>query len=95
MEHGNILLAHAMLYLAAAVAAAVAAHRLGLASVAGYLIAGVAIGPFGLALVGQAVEPFKGLLLALFFISSSSRGRPASRPTRDPSSSCCCSTIAC
>jgi predicted Kef-type K+ transport protein len=40
MEHGNILLTHAMLYLAAAVAAAVAAHRLGLASVAGYLIAG-------------------------------------------------------
>src|SRR5688572_813547 len=46
MEHGNILLTHAMLYLAAAVFAAVAAHRLGLASVAGYLLAGVAVGPF-------------------------------------------------
>ena len=34
----------ALLYLAAAVVAAVAAHRLGLASVAGYLIAGVAMG---------------------------------------------------
>jgi glutathione-regulated potassium-efflux system ancillary protein KefC len=54
MEHGNILLTHAMLYLAAAVIAAVVAHRFGLASVAGYLIAGVAIGPFGLGLVGQA-----------------------------------------
>ena len=72
MEHGNILLTHAMLYLAAAVFAAVAAHRLGLASVAGYLIAGVAIGPFGLALVGQArdVSAFAelGVVFLLFVI---------------------------
>ena len=72
MEHGNILLTHAMLYLAAAVFAAVAAHRLGLASVAGYLIAGVAIGPFGLGLVGQAqdVRAFAelGVVFLLFVI---------------------------
>lgn len=72
MEHGNILLTHAMLYLAAAVTAAVIAHRFGLASVAGYLIAGVAIGPFGLGLVGQAqdVRAFAelGVVFLLFVI---------------------------
>src|SRR6187455_3838837 len=61
-----------MLYLAAAVFAAVAAHRLGLASVAGYLIAGVVIGPFGLGLVGQAqdVHAFAelGVVFLLFVI---------------------------
>src|SRR5688572_19158419 len=61
-----------MLYLAAAVFAAVAAHRLGLASVAGYLIAGVVIGPFGLGLVGQAedVRAFAelGVVFLLFVI---------------------------
>jgi len=72
MEHGNILLTHAMLYLAAAVVAAMAAHRLGLASVAGYLVAGVVIGPFGLALVGQEkdVHAFAelGVVFLLFVI---------------------------
>ena len=72
MEHGNILLTHAMLYLGAAVFAAVVAHRLGLASVAGYLLAGVAIGPFGLGLVGQAqdVRAFAelGVVFLLFVI---------------------------
>lgn len=56
MEHGNILLTHAMLCLAAAVFAAMAAHRLGLGSVAGYLVAGVVIGPWGMALVGQVQD---------------------------------------
>ncbi len=72
MEHGSILLTHAMLYLAAAVFAAVVAHRLGLASVAGYLIAGVAVGPFGLGLVGNAqdVRAFAelGVVFLLFVI---------------------------
>ncbi|HYC35028.1 MAG TPA: monovalent cation:proton antiporter-2 (CPA2) family protein [Usitatibacter sp.] len=72
MEHGNILLTHAMLYLAAAVFAAVAAHRFGLASVAGYLIAGVAIGPFGAGLVGhpEDVRAFAelGVVFLLFVI---------------------------
>ena len=61
-----------MLYMAAAVFAAVVAHRLGLASVAGYLIAGVAIGPFGFRLVGQAqdVRAFAelGVVFLLFVI---------------------------
>jgi glutathione-regulated potassium-efflux system ancillary protein KefC len=61
-----------MLYLGAAVAAAVAAHRLGLASVAGYLLAGVAIGPWGLGLVGQVhdVRAFAelGVVFLLFVI---------------------------
>ena len=42
-----------MLYLLAAVVAVVVSHRLGLGSVTGYLLAGIAIGPWGLRLVAQ------------------------------------------
>jgi monovalent cation:proton antiporter-2 (CPA2) family protein len=45
--------AQAFAYLAAAVVAVLLAKRLGLGSVLGYLIAGVAIGPFGLGFVGE------------------------------------------
>jgi CPA2 family monovalent cation:H+ antiporter-2 len=45
MEHVNPLLIQASLYFAAAVLGVVLSHRLGLGSVAGYLIAGIAIGP--------------------------------------------------
>lgn len=45
-------LAQAFVYLAAAVLAVPLARRLGLGSVLGYLLAGVAIGPFALGLVG-------------------------------------------
>src|SRR5688500_15368672 len=47
VEHGNDFLFQASLYFAAAVAAVMVSHRLGLGSVAGYLLAGVAIGPWG------------------------------------------------
>src|SRR5207253_1794339 len=57
MEHGSILLAHAMLYLAAAVIAAVVAHRFGLASVAGYLIAVVAGAALTLSSTALALQP--------------------------------------
>src|SRR5687767_2222506 len=53
--HGNIL-AQAFIYLAAAVLVVPLAKRLGLGSVLGYLIAGVALGPFALGLVGDAKE---------------------------------------
>lgn len=46
-------LLQAVVYLAAAVLAVPLAHRLGLGSVLGYLLAGIAIGPFGLHLVGH------------------------------------------
>src|SRR3954471_23989023 len=50
---GEGFLAQACVYLLAAVAAVPIAKRLGLGSVLGYLLAGVAIGPFGLHLVGH------------------------------------------
>jgi glutathione-regulated potassium-efflux system protein KefC len=72
MEHGHIFLAQAAIYFAAAVLAVVAAHRLGLGSVAGYLLAGIAIGPWGLKLVGQpeAINAFAelGVVFLLFLI---------------------------
>src|SRR3954468_11490369 len=47
------VLFQAVVYLAAAVVGVPLAKRLGLGSVLGYLLAGVAIGPFGLRLVGH------------------------------------------
>ncbi len=63
----------AFVYLAAAVVAVPLAKRFGLGSVLGYLIAGVAIGPFGLGLVGeegQDVMHFAefGVVMMLFVI---------------------------
>lgn len=51
--HGDGFFAQAFTYLCAAVLAVPLAKRLGLGSVLGYLIAGVAIGPWGLGLVGD------------------------------------------
>src|SRR5437763_14948283 len=72
MEHGHVFLAQAAIYFTAAVLAVVAAHRLGLGSVAGYLLAGIAIGPWGLKLVGQpeAIRAFAelGVVFLLFVI---------------------------
>ena len=53
MEHGNAFLVQMTIYFASAVFAVMAAHRLGLGSVAGYLLAGIAIGPWGMKLVQQ------------------------------------------
>src|SRR5690348_9810583 len=72
MEHGHIFLGQAAIYFTAAVLAVVAAHRLGLGSVAGYLLAGIAIGPWGLHLVAepQAISAFAdlGVVMLLFVI---------------------------
>src|SRR5436190_15149369 len=72
MEHGNAFLLQASVYFAAAVIAVMAAHRLGLGSVAGYLLAGIAIGPWGFGLVGQpaAMHAFAelGVVFLLFVI---------------------------
>ena len=72
MEHVNPLLIQASLYFAAAVLGVVLSHRMGLGSVAGYLIAGIAIGPWGLSLVGQIedVRAFAelGIVFLLFVI---------------------------
>ncbi len=70
MDHHFLL--QASLYFAAAVVAVMAAHRLGLGSVAGYLLAGIAIGPWGLQLVheSQAIGAFAelGVVMLLFVI---------------------------
>ena len=50
------ILLQAFIYLCAAVVAVPIAKRLGLGSVLGYLIAGMAIGPFGLGLVVRATS---------------------------------------
>ena len=72
MEHGNPLLVQAAIYFAAAVMAVLAAQRLGLGSVAGYLLAGIAIGPWGFKLVGevQDIRAFAelGVVFLLFVI---------------------------
>lgn len=51
--HGEGFFFQAIIYLAAAVVSVPLAKKLGLGSVLGYLIAGVAIGPFGAGLVGE------------------------------------------
>ena len=71
--HGESLFMQALLYLAAAVIAVPIAKRLGLGSVLGYLLAGIAIGPFGLGLVGeegQDVMHFAefGVVMMLFLV---------------------------
>jgi monovalent cation:proton antiporter-2 (CPA2) family protein len=70
--HGNVL-AQAFVYLAAAVVVVPIAKRLGLGSVLGYLIAGVALGPFALGFVGhegQDVMHFAefGVVMMLFLV---------------------------
>jgi glutathione-regulated potassium-efflux system ancillary protein KefC len=70
MEHG--LLFNTMIYLAAAVIAVPLAKRLGLGAVLGYLLAGMAVGPWGLRLI-SGVEDILGfsefgVVLLLFLI---------------------------
>jgi len=71
VEHSQLLL-QAAVYFAAAVLAVMLSHRLGLGSVAGYLLAGIAIGPWGFKLVGQTedVRAFAelGVVFLLFVI---------------------------
>src|SRR3954462_9551801 len=65
-------LAQALIYLAAAVIAVPISKRLGLGSVLGFLLAGVAIGPWGLKLIGdvEAILHFSefGVVLLLFLV---------------------------
>lgn len=70
MEH-NLLL-NALIYLLAAVVAVPIAKRLGLGAVLGYLLAGIAIGPWGLRLIDQVEDILHfsefGVVLLLFLI---------------------------
>jgi glutathione-regulated potassium-efflux system ancillary protein KefC len=71
MDNHSILF-DSLIYLSAAVVAVPLAKRLGLGSVLGYLLAGVAIGPWGMQLVtdSQAILHFAefGVVLLLFLI---------------------------
>ena len=71
-EHGGGLLFDAMVYLGAAVVFVPLASRLKLGSVLGYLVAGCAIGPFGLGLVKdvESILHFSefGVVMMLFLI---------------------------
>jgi glutathione-regulated potassium-efflux system ancillary protein KefC len=71
MEHGNWLLT-TLVYLGAAVLAVPLARLLGLGSIIGYLVAGIAIGPGGLRLVTDPGEMLHfaefGVVLMLFLV---------------------------
>ena len=68
----HAFLHQALIYLAAGVIAVPIFKRLGLGSVLGYLAAGMAIGPWGLALIGEAETVLQfaelGVVLLLFLI---------------------------
>jgi monovalent cation:proton antiporter-2 (CPA2) family protein len=70
--HGDGLLIQALVYLTAGVVSVPIAKRLGLGSVLGYLIAGIAVGPFLLDLVGQPEDVMRfaefGVVILLFLI---------------------------
>lgn len=70
--HAQSFLIQALVYLTAGVVSVVAAKRLGLGSVLGYLIAGLIIGPFALNLVGEQADVMKfaefGVVILLFLI---------------------------
>jgi glutathione-regulated potassium-efflux system protein KefB len=72
MALGNEFLQNSVTFLVAAVAAVPLAQRLGLGSVLGYLLAGVAIGPWGLGLIKdvESILHFSefGVVLLLFLI---------------------------
>lgn len=72
MEHGSSWLQGSLIYLAAAVLAVPLARALGLGSIIGYLAAGIAIGPWGLALVTDPQQMLHfaefGVVLMLFLV---------------------------
>ena len=71
--NGDSFFYQAFIYLCAAVISVPIAKRLGLGSVLGYLLAGIAIGPFGLKLIGQDGQNVMhfaefGVVMMLFLI---------------------------
>ncbi len=68
MEHGNAFMVQGIIFLGAAVLAVVISYRLGLGSVAGYLLAGIAIGPAGFKLIGQIEDVRRFAELGVVFL---------------------------
>src|SRR5258706_14189469 len=71
-RQGGGLMYEALIFLAAAVICVPIAERLGLGSILGYLIAGAAIGPWGLRFIGDVASTQNlaelGVVLMLFVI---------------------------
>ncbi|HEY8356084.1 MAG TPA: cation:proton antiporter, partial [Ramlibacter sp.] len=72
MEHAPAWLTYSFIYLAAAVIAVPLSRALGLGAILGYLAAGIAIGPWGLALVPNVQDILHfaefGVVLMLFLV---------------------------
>lgn len=72
MEHAPAWLTNSLIYLAAAVIAVPVSRALGLGAILGYLAAGIAIGPWGLRLVGNVQDILHfaefGVVLMLFLV---------------------------
>lgn len=68
MEHGNAFMVQGIIFLGAAVLAVIVSYRLGLGSVAGYLLAGIAIGPMGFKLIGQIEDVRRFAELGVVFL---------------------------
>jgi glutathione-regulated potassium-efflux system ancillary protein KefC len=72
MDHAPAWLTNSLIYLAAAVIAVPVSRALGLGAILGYLAAGIAIGPWGLRLVGNVQDILHfaefGVVLMLFLI---------------------------
>lgn len=72
MHHGDLMY-QAFVFLFAAVVSVPVANRLGMGSVLGYLVAGIVIGPYALALVGNDVKSIMhfaefGVVMMLFLV---------------------------
>lgn len=72
MPHAPVWLNYAFLYLSAAVLTVPIARALGLGAIIGYLAAGIAIGPWGFALVSNVQDILHfaefGVVLMLFLV---------------------------
>ncbi len=68
MEHGNLFMIQGITFLGAAVLAVMISHRLGLGSVAGFLLAGIAIGPAGYKLIDQIDDVRRFAELGVVFL---------------------------
>jgi glutathione-regulated potassium-efflux system ancillary protein KefC len=72
MEHAPTWLTNSLIYLAAAVIAVPLSKKLGLGAIIGYLVAGIAIGPWGIGLVTNVQDILHfaefGVVLMLFLV---------------------------
>ena len=68
MSESSVFLVQGLLYVGAAVLAVLVSHALGLGSIAGYLMAGIVIGPAGLKFVTQVEDVRRIAELGVVFL---------------------------